>query len=703
MHRISYGGTSVDITGGHGMPEVLGWGRYSPRRAEAEQNQDSYRAGLPPATLDSHPPIGLFAEESRGFPGAPGVSGHRPDGTGWSPRFTRREERIEADWASFVLSDDVAGLQLVTTIAVGSGAVITVDAVLTNTGETPYNLHTLAPSLPVPAHAAEVLTLSGRWCMEFQMNRRPFIGSTVVENRRGRTSHENAPVVFVGTAGFGESDGHVWGAQLAWSGNYRVIADRLGDGRCYLQLGELLLPGEIELAPGEAYDMPQVIATCSDNGLTAASGRFLSHVRQSVRPKELGPRPVNLNTWEAVYFDHNLDTLLRLADAAADVGAERFVLDDGWFGSRRDDTKGLGDWFVSPDAWPTGLAPLIERVNELGMVFGIWFEPEMVNPDSDLYRLHPEWTLTTEGYDPVLGRHQLVLDFGRSEVRANLFDQIDSILRDHRIGYVKWDMNRVIVQGSDASGRAGVHQHVLGLYEVLDDLRAAHPDVEWESCSSGGGRIDAGILARTDRVWTSDSNDAADRQLIQRGASLILPPEMMGAHIGPPTSHTTGRTHSLGFRAATALFGHMGIEWNVLAMSQTDRAALRGVISLYKEHRHLLHTGVPVRLDHPEPSLIAHGVVDADLTEGLFSVASIATRGSSALTPLIIPWLSNGKSYRVEPLFIGDERPGVDFAPPGWMGDGGAVMTGGFLGGHGLSLPVFWPERALLIRVTEQR
>ena len=682
------------------MPEVLGWGRYGAGRSATESNVDSYRAGLPPAVAESHSRIGLFAEESLGFPGLPGISGHRPDGSGWSPRFTRTEERISEDSASFVLEDPVAGLQLITTIEVTAGAVVTIDAVLTNTGDTPYTLSTLAPSLPVPASAAEVLTLSGRWTMEFQMDRRPFIKKTVVENRRGRTSHEAAPAVFVGTDGFGESDGHIWGAQLAWSGNFRVTADRLSDGRCYLQLGELLLPGEVSLAPGEAYDMPQVIATCSDNGLTAATGRFLSFHRQVVRPRELGPRPVNLNTWEAVYFNHDLQTLLDLADAAADVGAERFVLDDGWFGSRRGETAGLGDWYVSPDAWPTGLEPLIDRVTGHNMVFGLWFEPEMVNPDSDLYRMHPDWTLTTEGYEPILARNQLVLDFGRPEVRANMFDQIDAMLSSHDIGYVKWDCNRDIVQGSDATGRAGVRRHVLGLYELLDDLRAKHPHVEWETCASGGARIDMGILARADRVWTSDSNDAADRQLIQRGASLLIPPEIMGSHIGPPTSHTTGRTHSLGFRAATALFGHFGIEWNVLTMTEDDRTALREVIALYKTHRGLLHSGIPVRLDHADRSIVAHGVVDADLTEGLFSVASVHTRSGSALTPLVIPWLSNERTYRVEPLLIGGEDPGKDNHPPAWF-DGGAEMTGAFLGGYGLPLPVFWPERALLIRVTE--
>ena len=304
-------------------------------------------------------------------------------------------------------------------------------------------------------------------------------------------------------------------------------------------------------------------AVHSTTGLGAASRQFHAVVRSSPAHRDR-PRPVVLNTWEAVYFDHDFDTLTRLAERAAAVGVERFVLDDGWFGGRRDDTPGLGDWWVSPDAHPDGLAPLIERVRALGMEFGIWVEPEMVNPDSDLYRAHPDWALADPGYEPVLGRHQLVLDLAIPAAFDEILGRLDALLGDHDIAFVKWDMNRDHVQATGADGRAGTHAQTLALYRLLDELRRRHPDVEFESCSSGGARIDLGILQRTERVWTSDCNDALERQTIQRYASTLIPPEVIGAHVGPPTAHTTGRTQSLAFRAATALFGHFGIEWNLL-------------------------------------------------------------------------------------------------------------------------------------------
>ena len=271
-----------------------------------------------------------------------------------------------------------------------------------------------------------------------------------------------------------------------------------------------------------------------------------------------------------MYFDHETEKLKALADAAADLGIERFVLDDGWFGSRRDDTKGLGDWWVSENVYPDGLTPLISHVIGLGMEFGIWVEPEMVNPDSDVFRAHPDWALVSAGYEPVLGRQQLVLDLGNPAAFAFIEEHLDGLLRDHDIAYVKWDMNRDHIQGSGRDGAAGTHAQTLALYRLLDELRAKHPTVEFESCASGGARIDHEILRRTERVWTSDCNDALERQTIQRGASMLIPPEVMGAHIGPTRSHTTGRTHSLSFRAATAMFGHLGVEWNV------DRSRRRG-------------------------------------------------------------------------------------------------------------------------------
>ena len=306
----------------------------------------------------------------------------------------------------------------------------------------------LSVTLPLPEYAGDLLTFHGRHAREFQPYRRPWpSGAVLAENWRGRTSHEHPSLLFAGTVGFGEWQGEVWGVHLAWSGNHDVVAERLPDGRRIVQLGELLHPGEVALEPGESYSTPEVVAVHSADGLTPATWGFHRHLRG--RPGHpTTPRPVLLNTWEAVYFDHDTERLCALATAAAGVGIERFVLDDGWFGSRRDDTKGLGDWWVSPEMYPDGLGPLIAHVRSLGMEFGIWVEPEMVNPDSDLYRAHPEWALTTEGYEPVLGRNQLVLDLANPDAYAYVYERLDALLRDHDIAFVKWDMNRDHIQGS---------------------------------------------------------------------------------------------------------------------------------------------------------------------------------------------------------------------------------------------------------------
>ena len=458
----------------------------------------------------------------------------------------------------------------------------------------------------------------------------------------------------------------MWGAHLAWSGNHRVLAERLPDGRRYLQLGELLHPGEVVLQPGERYETPEVIATYGV-GLTPASWGFHRSRALTGDASRPPPRKVLLNTWEAVYFDHDLDRLRRLADVAASVGVERFVLDDGWFGSRRNDRSGLGDWTVSADAHPGGLSPIIDHVRSLDMDFGIWVEPEMVSPDSDLFRAHPDWVLATDGYQPVLGRHQLVLDLGRPGAYAHVLGQLDALLSEHAIAYVKWDMNRDHVQGSGSDGAAGTHAQTMALYRLLDELRARHPSVEIESCASGGGRIDHEILRRTQRVWTSDCNDALERQTIQRGASMFVPPEVMGAHIGPPRSHTTGRVHSLAFRAATAMFGHLGIEWNLLELDERDLADLTAVIELHRRFRPLLHSGDVVRFDadlegvgHSDsPVAHAHGVYAADRSEALIAFVQLRTGTSLAPSPLRLPGLDAERTYRAQVLDLPRARQGA--------------------------------------------
>jgi alpha-galactosidase len=679
-------------------PTIVHWGR----QLGDDANLDALDAALGrPAVagaLGSVAPISVVPLHADGFVGRPGLAGRRGGGRNWAPRFVPTGHRVDGDRLSVDSLDDVAGLALTTEISAGD--VLTVRVTIANVGDRRYSLDALTVSLPLPDTADELLGFEGRWAREFHPVRTPWDhGAVLAEHLRGRTSHEHPPLLFAGSTGFGEWAGEVWGVHVAWSGNHTMLAERLADGRRYVQAGELLHPGEVVLDPGESYATPSVIGVHSDTGLTAATWGFHRAVRSSPAHPNT-PRPVLLNTWEAVYFDHDIERLRELAAVAAEVGIERFVLDDGWFGSRRDDTSGLGDWWVSPNVYPDGLGPLIEYVAGLGMEFGIWVEPEMVNPDSDLFRAHPDWALTTEGYEPVLGRNQLVLDLGHPGAFAHILGQLDSLLCDHAISYVKWDMNRDHVQGSGAAGSAGTHAQTLAVYAMLDELRSRHPTVEFESCASGGGRIDLEILQRAERVWTSDCNDALERQTIQRGASMLLPPEVMGAHIGPRRSHTTGRRHTLAFRAATALFGHLGVEWNVARLDADDRARLAEAIELHKRFRPLLHSGDVVRFD-TEPAYCAHGVYAADRSEALVSFAQLATAPSLTPPALRLPGLDPDGRYRIEHVALPDERWGLALTQPNWLTDG-VELTGRQLAGHGIRPPVLHPESAVLFSLTRQ-
>jgi alpha-galactosidase len=688
------GDVVVDVS--RGAPIIVHWGAPLGPDARLDVIPSDTDRPLVAGAMDEVGPISLVPEHGSGFAGRPGLMGRRGGGRAWAPRFESAGHHVSGGVLTVEARDPVAELALTSVISIGE--VLRLRATVTNTGTRRYSLDALTLTLPVPGHADELLAFEGRWSRELHRVREPWPrGARLVENRQGRTSHEAPSLLFAGTHGFGEWAGEVWGVHLAWSGNHSVLAERLPDGRRYLQLGELLHPGEVVLDPGESYTTPEVVGVHSSGGLTPATWGF--HRALRARPGHpTTPRPVLLNTWEAMYFEHDVPRLKELAEVAASLGVERFVLDDGWFGSRRDDTSGLGDWWVSPEVYPDGLGPLVDHVVGLGMEFGIWVEPEMVNPDSDLFRSHPEWVLDTPGYEPVLGRHQLVLDLAHPDAFAEILVRLDALLTDHDVSYVKWDMNRAHVQGSSASGAAGTHAQTLALYELLDELRRRHPGVEFESCASGGGRIDHEILQRAERVWTSDCNDAVERQTIQRGASMLIPPELMGAHIGPTRAHTTGRTHRLAFRAATAMFGHLGVEWNVAALSDSDREQLGEVIALHRRLRPLLHSGDAVRFDTEEP-WISHGVYAADRSEGLVSFAQLATAASLTPPLLRLPGLDPQRCYRVDHLALPGERWGLARRQPAWLA-GGLEMTGRQLAVHGLQPPVMHPESAVVFTLT---
>jgi len=637
----------------------------------------------------------------------PGLRGARADGTAWSPLFTvgavdtdvgDLEEESRGGWVLVTASDERTALRLQIRLTLHRSGVLELQQSLRNDGTEDYLLAELAATLPIPARALEVLDLTGRWCREHVPQRQHLnMGAWSREGRRGRTGHDSPLVLTAGTAGFGFGTGEVWGVHLAWSGDSTVWAERNPVGVSQVGAAELLAPGEVRLAPGETYTAPRVYAAYSERGLDGMSSAFHELVRSRPHhPKT--PRPVILNTWEAVYFDHRLDRLSELADAAARIGVERFVLDDGWFGGRRDDMAGLGDWYVSKEVWPVGLRPLIDHVKSMGMDFGLWVEPEMVSPDSELFRAHPDWILSEPGRLPPTWRSQHVVDLANPLAFDFLLERLDTLLSDHDIAYLKWDHNRDLVDAGH-EGRAGVRLQTLALYRLLDELRARHPHVEIESCASGGGRVDLGILERTDRVWPSDTMDALERQHIQRWTQLLIPPELVGTHIGSTVSHTTGRHHSLSFRAATALFGHLGIEWDLTAITSQEAEDLAGVIAFYKRVRSLLHSGRVVRVDHPDATVQVHGVVAQDRSEAVFAYVQLASSPTEVPPPVLLSGLEPGRRYRVVPVPLAGGPSAQEIASPRWAEDG-IVLTGEVLMRAGLQMPVLHPEQAMILHLT---
>jgi alpha-galactosidase len=684
-------------------PSLLYWGNALGKAEAIEIERLATRQGMHGAA-DAALPLSLAMEPGLGHPMFQGFVAHRA-GRDWGILFEVGKVEANEGSAKIICRDERTKLGLEYHVHLDAAtSVLQISSTLTNYGASPLDLNEMATAcLPVPAYMTDIIGFTGRWTQEFGRERlKRNSGSYLRENRSGRTSHFSFPALLLAGADTNESAGEVYGLHLAWSGNHRLRVDTLTDGRVIASLGALLFPGEIRLAPGESFVAPEIVGAYSPSGFSALSRKFHSHVRKKLLHPAMRakPRPVHYNTWEAVYFDHNTEKLSEIANRAAALGVERFVLDDGWFGARRDDTAGLGDWFVSDAVYPDGLKPLVDYVTGLGMEFGIWFEPEMVNPDSDLYRAHPDWVLQIEGVEQVPFRTQYVLDIARAEVADYLFERIDTILSDHDISYIKWDMNRDLSHPCGMDGQAKSCAQVHALYALLDRLRSAHPKVEIESCSSGGARADMGVLAHSDRVWTSDSNDALDRQIIQRGASFFLPPEISGCHVGPEHCHVTGRRLSMTMRAATAFFGHMGLELNLLAERQSDLDELKAAISLHKQHRALLHDGDLYRLDSAAQHL-AFGVVAKDRSEALFSIAYMASDPHVLPGRLRFAGLEAACAYRIRLVW-----------PQQWqavkapslieqldLGGEGAVFSGTALMQAGLQLPHARPETCLLFHL----
>lgn len=670
-----------------GMPEILS---FATAATSADPLFDIERSSRVNGMDVAVPTSVLLPTGGMGFFGWPAISGHR-QGRNFTLQFGAWEVQTAGHAMTLRGHDAVAKIDIAITLTEHVSGLISMSTALTNRADTDYQLdRCMAATFAAPAGETELTSFTGMWGREFQ-TRKEVLGNGIwsQESRRGRTSHDRFPMIFVETAG------QRFGVTLGWSGNHQLVIDRTDDGQRLIHMGELFEPGEVILASGETYQSPVAYAGPD----TQAFHAFVRGELLDWPGGKMSPRPVTLNTWEGNYFDHKMDSLKAQATAAAEIGIERFVLDDGWFGKRDDDTTSLGDWDIDARKYPEGLKPLVDHVTGLGMQFGIWFEPEMINPVSELYRKHPDWALQIDGRPLLQSRTQLVLDLTRQEVSDYLFAKIDAVLANHAVSYVKWDMNRDLTHAGGRDGRVKTSAQTRAVYALMDRVRKAHPNVEIESCASGGGRIDFGVLARTHRVWTSDCTDALERLEIQRGASLFVPPEILGSHISASPNHQTGRRHTLAFRALVAMAYHLGVELNPLELTASERSELKLYIETYKRLRALLHAPGANFQAEPVDGRYVWGAASAD------KIVVIIAQGPQMVgeqpAPLKLPasvtklggtWKITN-SLPVKPEFIRISEGQTKLL----SGDISFELSS--VGIAGLPLPMLKPESALLLEL----
>lgn len=658
-----------------GIPEVIWWGPALPAGEDLSQLALATRNDLTGGMLDALPALSLSPEAGRAFQGQAGLVLSTAEGAPLLPAF--RFDRAETGPDILRLTSRADGLRLIHEFRAHLTGTIGLRAVLE--ADRPVRLHWLAaPVLPAPQDG-DIIDIHGKWTREFHLNRTPWSpGIRLREARTGRSGHEHPPYVVFAGQGTTNAAGTARALHYAWSGGHRMVAEELPDGRRQVQFGH---SWGAETQPATRFETAELLTFTSTAGLNGIAATFQRDLRDRVVhwPDPARPRPVHYNCWEAVYFDHNLADLAAIADRAAEMGAERFVLDDGWFGRRDDDTSSLGDWAVDRRKWPDGLHPLIAHVHKLGMTFGLWFEPEMVNPDSDLMRAHPEWMLGPA--DQVSGRNQMVLDLSKPEVREYLFHSVSEILAEYAIDYIKWDHNRLLPVVDAAQTR--------GIYELLGALRKAHPQVEIESCASGGGRIDAGILAHTHRVWLSDSNDALERLRMQHDAALFLPACVTGSHVGPRKSHTSGRVLSMSFRAWVAAQRHFGFEMDLRELTDEEADTLRSVTAWWKANRNWMMAGTIHRLDSDDPAIIAEMQIAPRGDRFVLFAGQAETSVQMLPRPLRLTGLEPDATYRVR-LVNAKDAPRQSRGPNA-LKSGELTLSGQALMQRGLLLPVAWP------------
>ena len=519
------------------------------------------------------------------------------------------EDKKEAETLVITLVDKLLGLKLKLSYTIYANRdVIARNALLENNGVVPVVIEKLASlSVDLPAQDLELISLPGRHIKEREIERQPIQrGTRIIDSKRGTSSHQANPFIALVAPKTDELTGIAIGLTLVYSGNHEMLIEQDQFSQTRVMAGINPFGFEWELGSNACFQSPEALLVYSDQGINGMSQTFhdLLQTRLARGRYRQAERPILINNWEATYFDFDADKIKSIVDSAADLGIELFVLDDGWFGKRDEDISGLGDWIENTEKLKDGLQGIADYVHQKNMSFGLWFEPEMVNADSNLFREHPDYALQTPGRGMSTSRDQYVLDFSRQEVRAEITKQMRAILDTIDIDYIKWDMNRHLTEVHSSTAGAAhqgeiFHRYVLGLYEMLEELTTEYDQILWEGCSGGGGRFDAGFLHYMPQSWTSDNTDAIERLDIQYGTSLLYPISSMGAHVSAVPNHQTYRETGLEIRGDVAMSGIFGYELNLQGMSQTEKTVVLEQVAFYKIHRKLLQYGKFYRLLSP--------------------------------------------------------------------------------------------------------
>ncbi|MDN6162149.1 MAG: alpha-galactosidase, partial [Atopostipes sp.] len=592
-------------------------------------------------------------------------------------------DESQAETLEITLKDPFTGMESILSYTIFEDLpVITRSVKFTNTSNSKLELtKALSMSVDFVESDFELIQLSGAWGRERDLIRTPIVrGIHKLDSKKGTTGHNYQPFLALAREETTEQSGEVYAFHFIYSGEFLANVEVDNYYQTRVQMGINPEHFNWQLKSKDSFQTPEVVMVYSDDGLNDMSHTFHDLYQNNlIRGKhQYEERPVLMNNWEGTYFDFNEEKILNMVDEAAELGIELFVLDDGWFGERDDDTRSLGDWFVNKEKLPNGLKKISDAIHEKGMKFGLWFEPEMISEDSDLYRSHPDWALHTPGRPKSRSRDQFVIDFSRKEVRENIIKQMKAILDNVPVDYIKWDYNRNITELNTAA--KGVHpgevahRYILGLYEVMEELVSSYPNILFESCSGGGARFDPGILYYMPQTWTSDNTDAAARLEIQYGTSLTMPTSSMGAHVSDVPNHQVNRYTSLKTRGDVAMSGNLGYELDVTKLTDEQKETVKKQINMYKKHRKLIQFGRFYRILSPfEGKNHASWIfVDEEQNNAIYHYFQIMDKANKPYKRIKLVGLDPDKIYQLDngKLLGGDElmNRGI-FLDPELVGD----------------------------------